>query len=230
MTFIVTSLRPHDIVITADSRATLENGGKFAGVLDTFQKIFPVPDHPVVLAHHGENDLGGKPLGEFIDAFIARLNAGNLTILAIADELRHYAHPAVRACLKGLVPEKHGCGFLIAGFGADDRGPSVVELFWKIHDEAVVTDERQSFPIAVIPSGSGASQADPADWHKIADRPVEKVRAYNDHLLDEAISAAVKENSVGGSIHEVVVTREKWEWTRPPPKPAPTSQPVKNDF
>jgi hypothetical protein len=230
MTFIVTSLRPDDIVITADSRATLENGGKFAGVLDTFQKIFPVPDHPVVIAHHGENDLGKKTLGEFMDGFFARLNAGNLTILEMADELRHYAHPAVRKCLKGLSPEKHGCGFLVAGFGADDRGPSVVELFWKMHDEAIVTEERQWFPIAVIPSGSGASQADPADWHKIADYPVRKVREYNDHLLDEAIKASVKENTVGGRIHEVVVTREKWEWTMPPATAGPTTRPDTEDF
>jgi len=225
MTFIVTSLRPDCVVITADSRATLENGGKFAGVLDTCQKIFPVPDHPVVVAHHGENDLGGKNLGGFLDGFFARLNAGNLTILQMADELRHYAHPAVRACLKGLSPDKHGCGFLVAGFGADDRGPSVVELFWKMHDSAVVTEERQWFPITVIPSGSGASQADPADWHKIADCPVEKVRAYNGQLLNEAVKAAVKENTVGGSIQEAVVTREKWEWTKPPAKPRPTSRP-----
>ena len=102
MTFIVTSLRPHDIVMSADSRAMVEKDGKFAGVVDTFQKIFPVPDHSVVVAHHGENDLGGKPLSEFIDGFIARLNAGNLTIVEMADELRHYAHPAVRACLKEL--------------------------------------------------------------------------------------------------------------------------------
>jgi hypothetical protein len=230
MTLIVTSLRPDDIVITADSRATLETDGKLAGVVDRVQKIFPMPDHPVVVAHHGENDLGDKSLAEFMDVFFARLNAGNLSILEIGDELRHYAHPAVRRCLKGLSGENHGCGFLVAGFGAPDREASVVELFWKMRDRAVVTEERQWFPIAVIPSGSGAVQAGPADWHKIADFPLRKVREYNDHLLDEAIKAAVKENPVGGNIHEVVVTRDKWEWTMPPAKAGPTSRLDSKDF
>jgi hypothetical protein len=226
MTFIVTSLCPHDIVITADSRAVLEKGGNFQGVIDNFQKIFPIPDHPVVIAHHGENELDRKPLDKFVGNFIARINTGNMTILDIADEFRSYAHPAVRACLKELGDfENHGCGFLIAGFGADDRGPSVVELFWKFREQALVTDEKQWFPPSIISSGSGAGQAERLDVGKIIDCPVEKVREYNDRLLDEAINAAVKQNTVGGSIHEVVVTREKWEWARPPGKPVPTTGP-----
>jgi len=219
MTFIVTSLRPQDIVITADSRATIITDGKFTGVIDTFQKIFPVPDHPVVISHHGENDLGHKPLGEFVEGFITRLNTGNMTILEIADEFRHFAHPAVRACLQGLKNEdKPACAFLIAGFGADDRGPSVVELFWIIRDGSLVTEEKQWFPLSIITSGSGARQADSADLKRISDCSVKEVREYNDHLLDEAIAAPLEHNPVGGSKHEVVVTRERWEWALPPAK------------
>ena len=225
MTLIITTIRPHDIIVTSDSRATLEKGDAVTGVIDTYQKIFPSPDHPVVISHHGENELGGKPLGQFIAGFASHLNAGDLTILDIADQFRAYAHAAVRACLRDVPPEKHGCGFLIAGFGADDHGPSVVELFWKRHGESLATDEQRWVPTAIIFSGSGSTQAGRTDWHDVAGKPLEKVCAYNERLLDGAIHANVPRNSVGGPMQEIVIQREKWEWLKEPPKPAPTTRP-----
>lgn len=227
MTLIITSLRRADIVITSDSRATLlAADGKFSGVVDSCQKIFPVPDHPIVISHHGENELGDKPLAQFLDGFAAHLNAGNLTIQEIADQFRTYAHPAVRARLRRLAAENHGVGFLFSGFGADDAGPTVVEVFWKVRDGALVSEERQWFPLSVISSGNGAAQIERADWRNIADTPLEKVRRYNEHLLEEALTAKVEHNTVGGPVQEIMVTREKWEWTIRPVEPAPAGAPA----
>jgi hypothetical protein len=225
MTLIITSLRPRDIVITSDSRATLETAGKITGFDDNYQKIFPMPHHPLVISHHGQNTLDHKTLPVFMDGFMSQLNAGDLTILEVADQFRTYAHDAIRRCLQGLGTIKTGCGFLFAGFGADDRGPAVVELFWKRQDNALITEERNWHPTAIVTSGDGKTQIDKVGWHQIADVPVEKVCNLHEQLLDQAIHAKVDPNSVGGPIQEIVVKREKWEWVKPPQIAGATTKP-----
>jgi hypothetical protein len=34
--------------------------------------------------------------------------------------------------------------------------------------------------------------------------------------MDEAMNAKVEFNSVGGHVHELVITRAEWKWTLPP--------------
>jgi hypothetical protein len=220
VTLIITSIRPRDIVMTSDSRATLMMGNILTGDYDKYQKIFPMPDHPIVIGHHGENDLGSMPLSRFIEGFYAKLNAGNLTMLEVGDELRTYAHPAVRKRLRAISGRLTGCGFLIAGFSPHEKGPSVVEIFWSVHKEALVNEERQWRPIAVIPSGSGQKQITGVEWRAIADKPLEQVEAYNESLIEQAKKSKMEHNPVGGPIQEVAVTREGWKWA---PGKAPVS-------
>src|SRR4051794_32915559 len=116
MTLIIASIRPADVTLTADGRCTHRNAqGAVTGYEDDYQKLHPVPDHPIALAHHGENLLDNKPVKELLAAFFKNLNAGNHTVLEIADLLREYAHAAVRARLRAL-GRGAATGFWVVGF------------------------------------------------------------------------------------------------------------------
>lgn len=228
MTLIITSIRADAIVMTADGRSIVRTGPAVTRVDDRFQKLFPIPEHSVAIAQHGENDIGGTVPGVFLAEFMRTLNTGNLSILEIADALRSYAHPPVRRRLRQLKAGSSGCGYIVAGFGGDGRQPpTAVELFWIVRpDGAIVTEERQWRPIAVIPSGAGKGQVDAPDWHRIAGGTVADARKYNEMLLDEATHAKVDPNPVGGHVHELVITRNGCDWTIPPITPNPATHPA----
>ncbi len=193
--------------------------GVATAVNDHFQKLYPIPDHPVVIAHMGENDLDGQPLGEFLGRFMRQLNTGNYTILEISDQLSAYAHAPVRARFRSLGNPAYGCNFWVAGFSCREKAPSMVEVFWQLKDEVLTTEERRFTPISVVPGGAGAAQVHKVDWHAVEGKSIKEVRAYHKALMDEAMQAAVKPNSVGGHVHELVITPEKWRWTQPPEEP-----------
>lgn len=215
MTLIVASIRPHDVILTADGRSTTMKDGVVTGVNDHFQKLFPIPEHPIVIAHMGENQFAGMSIGAFLHRFITHLNAGDLTILRIADQLRAYAHPAVRARLQSLRHSANGCNLWVAGFGYREESPSMIEVFWKLDGDVLKTEERHFRPTCVAPGGDGARQIRQVDWHNVDGKSLESVELYHQSLLDEAINADVKPNTVGGHIHELVITPEQWQWTRP---------------
>jgi hypothetical protein len=218
MTLMLGSVRPNDVVLTADGRSTTRTKGVVTKIDDRFQKLFPVPDHPVVIGNLGENHLDGKPVGEFLADFMRQLNAGNSTLEQISDQLRCFAHPAVRRRLKAVNAGDLRCGFWVAGFGAGEEHPRLVENFWKWKDQVLSCDERQFLPIAIVEGGDGQKQIHPADWRVEKDETVEQVRDYHKTMMDQAINAKVEFNSVGGHVHELVITPSEWKWTQPPPE------------
>jgi hypothetical protein len=218
MTLILTTIRSSEVLMTADGRSVTSQAGNVTGVKDDMQKIFPVPDHPVAIAHHGENMLDGKPVGEFLARFIAQQNTGNMSVVGLADELRHAAHPAVRRRLLELRGET-GCGFLVVGFSAHQKGPAAVEVFWKLERDVLRTDEHTWGAGSMIASGSGQKQIPRMDADRGVKGSVEEAQAYHAKLMKAACDANVKNNTVGGHVHELVITPAKWEWTQPPKKP-----------
>jgi len=54
MTLLACSLRQMDALVTADGRSIETRDGVVTRVLDDFQKIFPVPSQPVIIAQHGQ--------------------------------------------------------------------------------------------------------------------------------------------------------------------------------
>ncbi|HZL34107.1 MAG TPA: hypothetical protein VFC78_02280 [Tepidisphaeraceae bacterium] len=215
MTLIVGSIRAHDVILTADGRSTRMENGVVTAIDDHFQKLFPIPAHPVVIAHMGENDLAGEPLGRFLGRFIEKLNAGNFTIQQIADRLRCYAQPAVRARLK-TAGSVNGCNLWVAGFSYLEPEPAIVETFWKYKEGVLYTEERRFGPTSVVPGGDGAKQIEPVNWHAIDGKSIRQVRAYHHTLMREATTANVKPNTVGGDIEEIVITPERWKWVKAP--------------
>jgi hypothetical protein len=224
MTLIIASIRPHDLVLTSDGRSTTMANGKVDRIDDHYQKLFPIPDHPVVIAHMGVNDIGGEPVRKFLGKFIAQVNVGNFTISELADELRQHSHAAIRARLKekDLRNLHWGVNLWVAGFSFHEEAPSMIELFWKYSDDVLRTEERTFSPTYVVPGGDGKDQIAAVDWHNVAGKSVEEVRAYHHTLMKQAIDAKVDPNSVGGRVHELVITPAKWRWTQPPTAAAET--------
>jgi hypothetical protein len=216
MTLIVASIRPRDVVLTSDGRSITSTNGTITGVDDHYQKLFPIPDHPVVIAHMGENSLRGEPVRKFLGQFIERLNAGNFTILEIADRLRDYAHSPIRSRLNELDKPTYGVNLWVAGFSCHEKAPCLVEVFWQRSDNALVTQERHFRPVSIVTGGNGQSQITRPDWHEIDGESVDEVRARHRKLLEQAISAKVDHNSVGGMIHELVITPAEWYWSQAP--------------
>lgn len=216
MTLIITSIRQQDVLITSDGRSTLTRDGKVVSIKDDLQKIFMVPEHPVVVVHHGENLLDGQPVGLWIEKFARELNAGNLSIEQMMDELRGRMHPLVRKRLRATAGSGFGFGLIVAGFGAGEERPGGMEVFWKIEKEALTTSERTWRPVTVVMSGNGAAQTGPVDWREVDGKGMDLFRAYHGGLMTRAIEAPLEHNPVGGQVHEVHVTREGWRWAVAP--------------
>jgi hypothetical protein len=215
MTLIVTTLRPAEIVITSDGRSVERRDGAVVRVVDDLQKVFPVPDHPVAVYHHGVNVLGGMPVGPIVIAFLRQQNVGNLGILELADALRQHVHASVRRRLQQLKDPQVVCGFLVAGFSMRDDRPGVVEITWQQGSETLHMTERRWEPLSLIVSGSGQKQIPKIDLQHVKGS-VEEVRKYHAELMQAAIKADVPDNPVGGHVHELLITREKWTWAIPP--------------
>ena len=216
MTLILASIRPHDVVLTADGRSSTIDKGTVVRIDDHFQKLFPIPHHPVVIAHMGQNEFGGESIRLFLKRFIRSLNTGNFTILEIADQLREYAHPAIRSEFEKLDKPAFGVNLWVAGFSYHAEAPRMVEVFWKRTADVLTTEERHFDPITVVPGGSGQNQIAKVDWHRVAGKPRRKVIAYHRSLMRQAIHAKVEHNGVGGRIHELVITPARWHWTKRP--------------
>lgn len=217
MTLIIASVRPRDVILTSDSRSVLVNKGVVTGIDDRYQKLFPVPEHPIVIAHMGQNLLGGMPIKRLVSDFLAHLNVGDLTILQIADRLRDYAHAVIRTTFNEISRPLFGVNFWVAGFSCHEEKPGLVEVFWKQTGDILTTEERHFTPTCVVPGGSGAGQIDKVDWHQVDGKSVDDVRAYHHALMDQAINAKVEHNEVGGAIHELLITPADWRWTQGPP-------------
>ena len=212
MTLIIATIQQAAILITSDGRSTLIRDGVVAGIDDHYQKLMPMPDHSLVFANFGENLLDGKPARIFLADFMRQLNAGNFNIEQVADELRAYAHPAIRQRLRALGHPANICGFWIAGFSLKQAEPRLVEMTWRLKDEVISTEERSYGPIAVLIAGDGQKLVPPPDWHVVEHKTIKEVAAHHHSLMEQALHANVEHNSVGGDIQEVLIRREGWTW------------------
>jgi hypothetical protein len=203
------------VIVTADGRCQKTTAGKVTAVEDDYQKIHPVPDHPLVVAHHGENWIGGGPVKKFLAGFFAGLNAGNFTVVQVADQLREFAHGPVRARLKED-GKGFASGFWVIGFAYPYHAPVGVELFWKWEGDHLTYEERVWRPTTLATGGSGQFQIPRTNVKEVDGTPEGRVRAYHKSLMDAAIKADVKDNPVGGHVHEIRITAEAAEWTIAP--------------
>jgi len=107
-------------------------------------------------------------------------------------------------------------GCWIVGFGRGEDVPEHVEIFWKWEGSEFVVRETTGGPPNILLGGSGSIGLH-ADVGRIESASVDTVRAMHAELYERAMKSPDKPPVVGGHIHELLLTPQRWEWTMPPP-------------
>jgi hypothetical protein len=213
MTLLISSIRRPDLLLTADGRSTLKRGSVVTGFRDKTQKLFPVANQPIVIGQHGQNAFHGQSIASIIRQFASELPPGR-SIQTISDRLADALRVEVRDTLANL-PQPNAAGVWIAGFGSGEDEPEHAEVFWKWEDSEFVTREQRWRANEILLAGDGKKDLHPS-LRDIEEASVATVRSLHASLMNKALNADVHPNSVGGHIHEVLVTPWGWEWTIPP--------------
>ena len=221
MTLLIGTISDMHVVITADG-LSLVNPATGAGVgSDRFQKIFPIAGHAIAFVHHGLNILGGKPICDFIGAYIETQGKALVTadVKYIAEDLRSYAEQAVQKALAdrtntGVV------GFWIAGFNAARKGkPELYEICWPVspvpckHEGIVLGGDGQQFIMHYLSHSLG-----PFHPEGVSKYSVNFVRRYHEVLYKQAESKQSKVGQIifGGHQHQLILRKTGWKWVKPP--------------
>lgn len=127
MTLIVTSRQPTGCLLTADG-ASWSNGQIVNGQL---QKIFPLPGAPLAIGQHGRNELGGLPVAELVQEFIALRGQRlpSLKVFHAAECLAAFFHPHAYATMKA--EGQMDARLLLVGYGPCCPQPHAFELEWQ---------------------------------------------------------------------------------------------------
>ncbi len=189
--------------------------------LDTFQKIFPLPKKPLVIAHHGENiflDETGKeiPLQAFLVAFF-RDNADvfeQVSIESITGKIAEKIEPIVRHTLRNRGEEL--IGFWVAGFARGRVKPEIYEIVWfkngnvdlhPCHNLVVGGEGQEHLPPSVRDYLDGSYNV-----NIIPKASVEKVRRYHDKLFPIALRKEQEPRRFSQEIDQLAIMRDCWRW------------------
>lgn len=220
MTLLIGTISDNHAVITADGLSRV-NPATGAGIgSDSFQKIFPVPDHTVAFVHHGLNILGGKPIGDFIGSYIEAqgMSLGSVGVKDIAEDLRAYAGQVVQTAFAN--PTNTGVvGFWIVGFGAGKEKPELYEICWPEkpdpfkREPIVFGGDGKHFIESYLSQSLG-----PFRTENISKSSVEFIQQYHQALYKQAElkQAKTRQMIFGGHKHQLVLKKAGWRWTRPP--------------
>lgn len=150
MTLLLAANTAHGIVMMSDGLSRrLSRAGLGTELATDLQKMFPVKQRPIAIAHHGQNQLAGRPVSEII-ADHQETWDGLGSVQGIAQSLHQSLDEAVRDTLRRLRAEgiNDGCGFWIGGYGVGDEQPSLCEVFWAPGGDAI-----EFKPISVLAEG-----------------------------------------------------------------------------
>lgn len=220
MTLLIGTISERYIVLTADGLSSV-NPTTGAGIgSDAFQKIFPIPDIPIVLAHHGLNILSGMPIWDFIENYVRQSGAwlGTATIKEIADDVRSYTAKAAEFVLSH--PSNKGViGFWIAGYSPREGRFELYEVCWPdnstpVRHELMVLggDGKQFIELYLDKS---LDQFHPNSlWHS----PIDRTLRYHHALYKKAeeMQDASRQHIFGGQQHQLVLEKSRWRWTKRP--------------
>ncbi|HNS21812.1 MAG TPA: hypothetical protein PKH24_15010 [Sedimentisphaerales bacterium] len=133
MTLLLAAKCEKGIILMADGLCRGVNPDGTSSVLsDEIQKLFPLGGRPIIIAHHGQNVLNGRPVVEYITRIAPEVDNAR-TVANIADYVEQSLDGIVRNTLAGLAASgiNSGCGFWIAGYGPDDSTATLIEVFWE---------------------------------------------------------------------------------------------------
>jgi hypothetical protein len=127
MTLLIATLSNTHVVLTSDGLC-IKGGGKT--FIENYQKIFPIPELPIAIAHHGQNIINNRNVKEIVSDFIAKHIEfiKNESICAVAELLVKSLDADAKETLvhfPSLV-----IGFWIVGFGKGNAKPQLYEVCW----------------------------------------------------------------------------------------------------
>jgi hypothetical protein len=220
------SKKPH-VVITADGLSTTWDGVTRRVSSERVQKIFPIPDVPIVVAHYGENVICGRTMDSFLGQFVRECpERSTKSIDDIAKALGDYADMSARSTL-GEIGTRKIIGFWVAGIVDCRRYPELVEVYWKRDPEsgriACKTQVRGNLALAGD-RGDLISHfcRQPVDgmfhFEKIPKKDINYALKFHARLYRIAETKQTESADLlfGGHRHQLTIGRDGWKWTVPP--------------
>lgn len=227
MTLLLAARARNHILLTADGRCSVTNGGERRSTSDTLQKIFPVDNRSIAVVHHGENILSGQPISQVVATLLrnhadAFRTAGVRELsLLIADSLDR----VVSATLTRIRNSKN-CGFWICGVEDVLRKPQMYEVIWQKESPAEITLRINPHGDLLI-GGDGAQfikkflqepLTERLSWDRLFAGDLEYSLELHDELYRRA-NDAQKHSGMdvfGGHRHQLAVTVSGCQWIIPP--------------
>jgi hypothetical protein len=220
MTLLIETISRDHALLTADG---LCRSNPITGVgtdLDDLQKIFPLSNLPMAIAHHGFNIIHGKEIAQLINEFEASLDEGlrQYSVQRVAENLRDYADTDAKSTLAN--PTNQGViGFWITGFSSNKSKPECYEIVWP------------SKPVpqklgSVVFGGSGQEFINRYLNNRLGQFDLRQVNQFSRStaaLCHDALYKAAEatqnrtgQRIFGGHQHRLLINKNRWEWMKRP--------------
>jgi hypothetical protein len=228
MTLLLAAVAKQGIVISSDGLCSNLNTGKT--ISSDLQKVFPISEHALAIAHHGQNILAGIPVADLVQSFAKSLPA-NYSVEEVARLLVAFIGPLVIKTQVSLLSNgiDDNVGFWVAGFDTKGGDPELWEVDWlKKHE---IDAGRQSPEIIrqqyLVKGGGGKDQAQTSMeslgakniGFSATDFDVRSLQWWSKYLetLYNHANANQKQPKVfGGKRHELSIEKSGWVWSKPP--------------
>lgn len=222
MTLILGAFSKNSVVLTADGKCIeKDNAGKTTKINDNYQKIFPIPDLPIAIVHHGQNVINKSGVREIINDFLSK-HANFIktsSLHGIANKLISFLDSDAKQTLKNI-SEKTVIGFWIAGFSYGKNVPEIQELWWEQNANVVFHSlgrlagggDGQEFIKAYTEKGTPIGKY---NIDGIVKNDIDYLIGYHAELYKLAeIEQAKKggEEIFGGHKHQLVIIKSPWNW------------------
>ena len=220
MTLLIETMSNDHAMLTADG-LSIPNRTTGAGInRDDLQKIFPLSNVPIAIAHHGINLIDGCEVSQLISEFEKSLGQGlsQYSVPTIAKNLRAYTDLAAKSTLAN--PANEGCiGFWVTGFAQNNMKPLFYEVLWPNepsvveHYDAVFGGGGKKFIERYLNNRLGKFDLRQAHGFK---------RVYAGYCHDalyreaEAAQRRAGERIFGGHQHRLLIRKGGCQWLKSP--------------
>lgn len=229
MTLLLGALNPNHLVLAADGLCRKTDPKKGRWFVADVQKVYPFAGLPLAIAHHGQNVICGRSVGEIARDFQA--DAGKrlrfMQVKDIAAALKSYLHQAAAQEVTSQRNTDPACviGFWIARC-TPGVGASMCELIWDPQPRIVVfycgcsrwvwAGYGMGIAEKIWQTSEGKYSLRPSTSLREARR---LIRQFYDQAEQDAVTQAGRadcEPLFGGHYHQLTITSDGCTWDVPP--------------
>lgn len=189
------------------------------------QKIFPVQNATIAIAHHGENKIAGQPVENLLESIVS--STPSTSIAQLAEYLVQRFDKPIRNTL-GAIRDAEKCAFGVCGFSRATKSPTIIEIEWKKTEVSI--EFRQMEAGDLFMSGNAHDLVaeytrNPIDgqftWKKLWSANEKYHLRFHEKLWRTAELRQQSEDKhvFGGHKHVLVLTPKQWRWATPPMLP-----------